>query len=537
MELLLIVPRYSLTNKKNYDYYFPIGLSYIASVIKKAGYNLDCLNLNHFDGAIDYLITQTLNKKEYDIVCSGDIGIGFASMEKIILTIRNHKSNPKFILGGAIITSAPKLIFKALNPDYAVIGEGEVTILELLKFIEQKKDLKKVDGIIYKDSKGEMIITAPRKPIEDLSKIPYPDFESLGFREYLENQSSQQSPHSSFDYPRSYPILCSRGCPFRCTFCYHCLGIKYRTRPIGDIMKELRWALKEYKINLIPLHDDLFSANKERLYEFCKEIKKLFKEIPWKCEWFCQISVQNVDREMLSILKDAGCTAISWGFESYSPIVLKSMKKPITPEQIDRAIKLSMEFKINIMGNFIFGDVAETKETAKETLDYWKKNCKGQVGIYFIQPYPGSEIYDYCVKKGIIKDELDYIKNKMAHLNWFNMTEKMSDEEMSQLKKEIFKLRREYCKYIVPKKITFERKPDVYTLVTQCPFCKEKVSYKNFRIRNFLIYTAIAYCRKCHRGFKICSRFYKFTMDYYNELEFFRRNFLLVRDSILKKRL
>ncbi|MDP3026147.1 MAG: radical SAM protein [Nanoarchaeota archaeon] len=533
MKILLVIPRYMLTNTKNYEYSFPLGLGYISSVIKQAGHEIDCLNLNHFNGDVEHLINEKLDRKKYDIVATGHLGIGYAIIEKILNTVRNHSSKPKTVLGGALVTSEPKLMFESLKPDIAVFGEGEITIVELLDYLEKKKDLKEVKGIIYWNN-GKAVFTKPREPIEDLDSIAFPDFEGLGFEEQLGNMNCAYS----FDYPRAYPILCSRGCPFHCTFCYHCLGIKYRTRSLDNVMKELRENVKKYKINMINIHDDLFSVNKERLYEFCKEIKKLFKEIPWKCEWSCQLSVQNVDREMLSTVKDAKCTAISWGFESYSPTVLKSMKKPITPEQIDKAIKLSMEFKINIMGNFIFGDVAETKETAKETLDYWKKNCKGQVKLYFIQPYPGSEIYNHCIEKGIIKDKLDFIKNRINHLTWLNMTNKMNNEEILQLKKEIIEARRKYYKYIMPIRIKSDKKTKKrYKFLVKCPFCREKVEYKNCNIQNKFYFNHQVYCRKCGMSFYVISRIYKFTVDYYQELDFFRRNFLLIRDNFLKKRI
>tara|TARA_Y100000310_G_scaffold336975_1_gene422869 strand:- start:441 stop:2063 length:1623 start_codon:yes stop_codon:yes gene_type:complete len=540
MEILLIVPRYNLTNKKSYNYSFPSGLGYISSVIKNAGHNLDCINLNHFNGTVEQLVTKALNKKRYDIVCSGHIGIGYAVMEKILLSIRNHQSKPKFILGGPIITSAPKLIFDALKPDFAVIGEGEITILELLKHLKEKrnnKHLKDINGIIYRDLDKKIIITSPRKPIENLDTLPLPDLDGLEFEKILDNQASNDCTDSSSDFPRNYIILCSRGCPFQCTFCYHCLGTKYRTRSTEDIIKELRWAIKKYKINFISIFDDLFSVDKNRLYDFCKKIKLLFKEIPWKCEWSCQLSVRDVDREMMSIIKDAGCTGVSWGFESYSLIVLRSMKKPITPEQIDKAIKLCMEFKINIRGNFIFGDIAETKETAKTTLDYCKNNCKGQASVYFIQPYPGSAIYNHCIEKEIIKDELDYIKNKMAHQNWLNMTESMTDLEILELKKEILKVRRENCKYIIPLKISKEKEQGRYLFKVKCPFCNEKIIYKNCKIQNRLHYHISVFCKNCHMFFYISSKAYKFGMDNYNALDFFRRSYLSLRDNFLKKKL
>ena len=537
MKILLIIPRYSLTNKKDYQYVFPLGMGYISSTLKKSGYPVDIINFNHLNGKTEDLIKKQLDKINYDIVMTGHISMGYAITEKIIQAVKNHFSKPKFILGGSLITSEPELIFNALNPDFAVLGEGEITILELLKELQKPKpELKNIDGIIFRQN-NQLIKTKCREQIMNLDLIPTPDFDGLSFAEKLDNEANNFNIYNLFDFPRTYPILTSRGCAYNCTFCYHTLGRKYRTRSIDNVMDELEFAVKKYRINILEIIDDLFSVNKERLYEFCKRLKKFVNSLSWECKWECQLAVNTIDKEMLRTLKNSGCHAISYGFESYSQEVLKSMKKPITPEQIDNAIKLTIESGLSIQGNFIFGDINETKKTAEETLDYWKKNCNGQVKLGFIQPYPGSEIYNHSVKKGIIKDRLDFIKNKVSHTNWFNMTNSMTDKEIEQLKKDILEARRKYIPYAIHKKIRKTNKPDYYNITAKCPYCRHIVEYKNCFIENPIHYNMHVSCRNCRLRFFIVSRLYKIGNDYYNQLDFLRRNYLLVRDNFLKKKI
>jgi len=534
MKILLVIPRYGLTTKKNYGYSFPIGLGYISSVLKQANHEVDCLNLNHLEGITEKLIREQLNKKKYDIVCSGHLGIGYAIIEKITKASRNHPSKPKIILGGALITSEPKLMLQSLKPDFIVIGEGEITILELLKELQKNKsNFSKIKGIGYVNKNKELIFTKPRELISDLDSLPLPDFTGFGFEEKLDN-SGNEDIGRAFDYPRAYPILCSRGCPFHCTFCYHSLGDKYRTRTIEDVIKEIEIAIKKYKINGIFIYDDLFSLNKERLYDFCKKIKKLIKKTPWDIKWTCQFSVLHADKKTLKMLKDSGCYVVGFGFESYSQKILQSMRKPITPKQIDNAIKASKEAGITIQGNFILGDIEETKETAYTTLNYWKKTCESQIRIGFIQPYPGSEVYNHCIRKGIIKDKLDFIKNHMAHTNFINMTNHMTDKEFLQLKKDTLNAIREQTKQIIPLKVERIRK-NRYNLKVKCPFCNQTLIYKNFFFRNRFFYRVNAPCRRCDKRIFIVSRLYKFIVDHYNELEIPRKTYLSIQDRFLKK--
>ena len=513
IKILFIIPRYAITNKINYNYMFPIGLGYIYSTLKNNNYNIACLNLNHCNGTISDILKKEM-EKNYDIVCTGHIGsIGYLITKEIIDSIRKHRSKSKIILGGALITSEPMLMFESLKPDFGVIGEGEKTILELLDSMQNKKNLRKVRGIIYKDN-NKIIITEKREPILDINSVPSPDFEDMGFEEYL-NQlyPNQDFCNNFFDYPRTYPILCSRSCPFQCTFCYHSIGNRYRERSVDDIIKELEAAVKIYNINTIAIYDDMLSYKKERLYELCKRIKELSKNIFQDIKWTCQLSVVNIDEDLLKTLKDSGCELISYGFESFSQEVLKSMKKPITPKQIDFAFKETLKAKISVQANFIFGDVAETKETARETLDYWKKNSNGQISLVFIQPYPCSEIYHHCIKKGIIKDRLEFIKNSTGNLV-LNMTDKMTDEEVNELSNEIKKLEATYKRFATPIKVK-NMKGKRYEVHVDCPFCNQRLIYKNYYLQGRLLYRAYIICRKCNMRFYISSPLIKLLKDYY----------------------
>ncbi len=537
MKILLVIPRYNLTNKVSYRYNFPLGLAYISAILKKHNYDVDCLNLNHLNGKIEILITKQLDKKKYDLVCSGHFGggVGYIIMEKIVKTARKHQSNPKTILGGTLITSEPKLMLKYLKPDFIVIGEGERTIIELIKEIQKNEpNFSKINGIGYKNKYGRLTLTKSRKVVKNINFLPLPDFEGLGFNKLVENTSGRDM-HGFVSHPRVYPILASRGCPFQCTFCYHSIGPKYRERLIDNVVEELKIAIPKYKINSVIIYDDLFSINKKRLYEFCKKIKELFKKIPWECKWICQLSVLNISKKILKTLKNSGCCMISFGFESYSSKILKSMRKPITPKQIDNAIKLSREVGMAFQGNFIFGDIAETKETAFETLNYWKKNTRGEILLNFIQPYPKSAIYKHCIKKGIIKDKLDFIKNKMNHTNWINMTDNMTDKEILQLKKEILNARVKYANYLIPK--LKKRSKKKWDAIVKCPYCKSTLNYENSFIANKFYYEMRQVCGKCNARFSIVSPLFKFTTNHYQKLDFLRRKYLLIQDKILKKRL
>jgi anaerobic magnesium-protoporphyrin IX monomethyl ester cyclase len=189
------------------------------------------------------------------------------------------------------------------------------------------------------------------------------------------------------------------------------------------------------------------------------------------------------------------------------------MGKPITPKLIDSVFKKTIKAKLTVQANFIFGDIAETKETAKETLNWWIKNAKGQIHLLFIQPYPGSKIYNYCLNKGIIKNKEEFIKNTLP-FNKFNMTEKMTDKELNNLRRTILKLTQKYRKHIIPKKIEKTGK-NIYNVTVKCPYCKNNNKYCNCLIKNKLIYGFNIPCRECGMLFYTVGYFKKIGFQIY----------------------
>jgi len=494
MKILMVAPKSS--------YSIPVGLSYIVAILKQAGHQVDAINMN-------LLHDLKIPENKYDFVATGGLAIHFEQIKEI--ATEANRSGTKLIVGGGIVTSEPELISRAVNTDYSVLGEGEVTILELLDCLEQNGDPESVAGIGFFRN-GNFVTTAKRKPILKLDALPFPDYASFGFETYLDNlKPSDVYNYDIFDYPRVYPLISSRSCPFRCTFCYNPLGNRYRQRSIDNIMEELRTVVPKYRINIVDIIDELFSYDKKRTYEFCEKFKDFAATIPWEIRWDCQLRVDKLEEEMIDKLKDSGCFMISYGFESYSATVLKSMKKHITPAQIDRGVRMTLDKGVSLQGNFILGDIAETEETARETLNYWKEHVDAGILLSWVMPYPNSRLYQYCLEKIIIKDKLKYISSQFSEV--FNMTT-MSDEKFTNLRLEVYKSPLIYNYNTIPSVVA-----DNYILV-KCPHCGVTIEYNNYSVFdqnvyvNFLaplklLFYKTVYCRNCRRRFWIMNRLFK----------------------------
>lgn len=517
-KIFIIVPRYNPYREKSY-YEFPLGLAYISACLKQANYAVDVLNLNHYEASQLDLIGHKMTVNNYSYVLTGGLSAHYKQLKGIVDDIRNSDPNAIVVTGGGVMTATPKLMYDYIRPDYMVLGEGEITIVKLIDELNKGgKNLKYVEGIGYRNISGELIITPQRELIMDLDSLPCPDLKGFEFETYLDMQRPNDNLYLYIDdKPRFYPIISSRGCPYNCTFCYHPLGRKYRSRSVDNFIEEVKYVTGKYNINNLAIFDELLSVNRERLFEICDRLKNL----PRKLNWMCQLRVDSIDGEMLNTMKDAGCFMISYGFESVNNIVLKSMNKHITRAEIEKALKLTRKAGIGIQGYFIFGDPAETKETAYETLDFWKKHNSYHLTMGYVRPYPGSELWKNEMSKRHLSsasDQLEFIdKCVYDPPNLSTMNEKEWFEFQKDVQKAII-LNDCFGELLSSEKIVENN----YSITIRCPHCKQVITYKNFhqRILGILKLT----CRNCNQAMNMTPLIFGHVRgDYARNLEVFKK--------------
>ena len=228
------------------------------------------------------------------------------------------------------------------------------------------------------------------------------------------------------------------------------------------------WLVEPSKLPLVvkELCDELFATNTKRVFEFCRKIKPL--RIPWQC----QLRVPGVDDDLLKTMKNSGCYLVSYGFESASNTVLKSMKKGITVKQIEKVIPLTSKNKLNMQANFIFGDPGETLETAEETLNFARRFKSHYISLLFVKPYPGSQLYHDLIKKNAIKNLWHFWIHSTYDegSRMINMTS-LPDIEFTLLKARVFLENMQQNYYTIKDmKIISE---NIFVLAINCPICKK----------------------------------------------------------------
>ena len=411
-----------------------IGLLYLASYLEKNNYS----DIRIVDADAGHLSWQDL--KNLIIEDSPDtIGITGSSfaLPALIKTAKISKevlSDCTVVVGGFGPTKEPEKVLKMSNRsvDFIVMGEGELTFLELVQKLENSdSEFKNVDGLAYLDKKDELIITKPRAYIKDLDSIPWPAYHFL--EPHFSGFAGMHAQHSQKEMkPPIATMFASRGCPHRCTFCS--LGSKmYRQRSPKDIVAEMEFYRKEFKVNSIQVYDDEFmglsSQQNKWIEEICDEIikKNLHKKLAFLVQARCS---KFIELKTLKKMKEANFVWIWWGVESGSQKILDFIKKDIKVEDVVRAFDLTKKAGMKSLMFVMIGFPKETPADIKLTVDLIKELKPNEISIHIVSPYPGSELRKYLEDHNLLETD-DYYKFDSL-TNVIHHTEEMTAEEIKK---------------------------------------------------------------------------------------------------------
>lgn len=390
-----------------YIHWFPQGLAYIAAALLKEGHDVEIYNqdANHYP---DEHLTAYLDQNKFDIIGVGIIA-GYYQYRKLIKisdAINKSRNRPFYILGGHGPSPEPGFFLKKMRADAVVIGEGEITIVELLSAIYNLRPLDSVKGIAFRS--GDNVKINERRPlIKDVDSIPVPAYHLFPIDYYR----LLRMPHcSNSDFVM--PVLSGRGCPFKCIFCYR-MDKGFRPRSNEKIINEIQLLKHMYGITYIAFSDELLMSSAERTISLCEDFIKAKLNI----KWCCNGRLNFAEPEVLSLMKQAGCVFINYGIEAMDDAVLKNMNKVLTTEQILRGIEATLDAGISPGFNIIFGNIGDNRETLRKGVEFLLKYDDGAQmrTIRPVTPYPGSPLYYYAIEKGLLKDCEDFYENK--HIN------------------------------------------------------------------------------------------------------------------------
>ncbi len=428
MKIVLLNPRLATWSP---NVYVPLGLTYIAAVLERAGHDVEIIDLNVHKKNDGSLRKITSDK---DII--GITGMITEYEEVIRLTglVKGNGAGPVVVLGGPLASTFPEELLERSRADFIVIGEGEGTVVRLVEVIGQGAGFDKIPGIAYRQD-GEIKHNESVTPILDMDGIPFPARHLIDMKRYIRNHfESFGISIKEFGKIRSTNLVSSRGCPYQCTFCFKDMwGNKWRGRSADNIIDEMEDLNKTYGINGFFFNDDTFVLDAKRVEQFCRRLI----ERRLRIVWYCNGRVNLMTEEMLQAMYRSGCRGIAYGIESGNQQVLDAMKKNETLDQVREVVAWTKQAGIHVTGYFMLGMLNETRETINETLAFARELDLDFYGFSLTTPIPGTELYESALAAGLIKAEATEIGEWSLHAN-ANLTHDCSYEELTDISNRAF---------------------------------------------------------------------------------------------------
>jgi len=403
----------------------PLGLGYIAGVLRRDGHMVSMLDLNAEKRTLGSLEIEISNA-DCDVIGIGGLTTTYSFIKEVSAMIRKINPELRIIVGNMVSTSYPELLLKNSEVDICVIDEGEETVRELIPRIKDFPHIEDIPGIAFKKG-SDVVRTGARDRIKDLDALPFPAWDLFPMEVYINNPL-----HNEYGR-RSMNISAVRGCPFQCIYCSRPFGSHVYKRTPESVIAEIKALIDGYKIEFIGFSDDLFIVDKRWVEHFCD----LLINARLKIGWGSSARVNLIDRAMLEKMKKSGCEVLSYGFESGSQKILDAMKKGAKVKDAENAIRLTRQARIRVEGSFMIGMIGETADTVKETVDFIKRNDLGLNRFFYTTPFPGTPLYGIARSIGRIPDDEDaYVSSlgEMCKNLPVNLTD-MTDAELRDLKK------------------------------------------------------------------------------------------------------
>jgi len=423
----------------------PYGLLYLASVLRENNISVNIYDANlmklvndvsHFDE-----ISKIIDRWDPDIVGIGGMISSFKFAKQLSYFIKERYSDLTLIAGGLLISTSPVLVMKNTSIDIGCIGEAEEIIVELVKRIYAKESLEDIPGLVLRKNHSELLITGSstfltgrrKRTRSNIDWIPIPSYDLIDLKQYLPFQSfcddllksyikrrKMNSKTISNVTPYAMPIFAGRGCPFNCIFCFSSMDKTPIKHSVDYVINHIEYLETNYGINHFQFMDENFNYYQDWVIEFCKKI--IEKGNKYYFTTGNRNRVGFFTKEMLELMKKAHFYDISVGVESLDDSVLREMNRGMSSEKIVESLKMISDAGIQQEHlRCLSGFPSDTRDSIFRAIK--KGNQLGYKTLFaLVMPLPGTNLYSYCVDKGLIKNELDFLEEIYTGDGYRNMT-------------------------------------------------------------------------------------------------------------------
>lgn len=406
MKVLLVNPPYHIEeyygriSKLGFSFP-PMGILYLAAYVRQFGHEVKAYDFQANENDF-FVLLKDFSPQVVGITCHTAL---VYSTRILARQIKERLNNCHIIVGGTHPTCRPWDLLSEESINVAVRGEGEITFLEILEYLEERRRLIDIAGISFNNG-NSYINNKDRDLIKDINTLPIPALDLLPFENY----------HCSPDLRIGKKVMMlstARGCPYQCSFCAmkEAFNRTYRYRNTDMIFQEIDYYVRNYSADGLFIVDELFTINKKRVFEFCdRMIKSGYAKY---IKWWAQTRADCVDKEILLKMKEAGCRMLSFGIESGVDRLLKVIKKNVTTKEVKKAVTTAHAVGLDARGSFILGLPTESFLDSLKTIIFGLSLPLHRLKFGLATPYPGTGLWDVALKEGQISEDEDWNRFSM----------------------------------------------------------------------------------------------------------------------------
>lgn len=368
----------------------PLGLAYIAACLRERGH--ECAII---DGLVEPVSLEAVAHRaaRFDVVGVSVLSVYALRAIELIRVLKEHDPGCCIAVGGPHVSALPESLLER-GADYAVVGEGEVTMCELVESVcGDGQSIDNIPGLVFR--RGDQYVRTGKRPLIDpLDQIPMPARDLLPMARYCDSivRSRGRASHA---------LMTSRGCPQTCTFCNkRTFGTKVRHFSVERVVEEFLVLRDRYKARHVAVYDDNFLTDYDFACEVCEELRRRH----FDASWSVVARADAVNEKVLRVLKRAGCTMIEYGIESGCQRILDHINKQITKDDIRGTALLTRRAGLGSRGFFMLGFPTETAEEMEETIRFAIELDMDLVSFTLLTPLPGTIEYRRALESGSFRD-------------------------------------------------------------------------------------------------------------------------------------
>ncbi|MFA6568982.1 MAG: radical SAM protein [Victivallales bacterium] len=390
MKVSLIYPYISVAERYGTDIgdiggrQAPLGILYLSSFLKKLGHEVQLIDAEA-ERLPDGEVIGRLKYFRPECVGISITTVAYGNSLRLADSVRKNFNGVRIVAGGPHVTANPAESIADSAFDFGICGEGELTFAELLENMHDPAKFAGIRGLVYKDSGRGVLINERRVQIQELDELPYPD------RDALASIKLYRPPIGCYREDFVVSLITSRGCPYNCIFCdNNTFGRKIRCFTPEYVAGEIESVLKRFNAKELTFVDDTFPSNRKRF----RRVLELIKERNLRFSWTCMANANDLDEEILKLMRAAGCWQIAIGIESGDDEILRFIKKGITTGKVRETANSADRAGMMVKGFFMLGNPTETRASLGKTRDFALSLPLTDVVCTIATPIRGTELYE-----------------------------------------------------------------------------------------------------------------------------------------------